>query len=1461
MTPKTFDLTACGTLMRRSAILLVLVFLLPAYSSMAATVDGDLTDWSEESHMGTDSNGVSFHLDWDSTNLYIAWNGTDLSSSSEGADLFFYLNTSEGGSVTTKSWNGIKTLPFAADYAVVVEDSSYASIIEFNGMQWDDLAAPEIHAGWSDNKVTELSIPLVEIGNPSHLELISWGQWQDAGNVWAAFPMNNSFSQFSHFYSATDLANQGPEDVTIEERSTPEKVSDALNLAIIFHQHQPYYKNKLTDMYEMPWVRVHAMTEYVDSPGILEKYPGTKVTYNLVPSLMEQLLDYHRQETLDAHTDIAKRPWPQGDYPNATELELHVMQFQSFWNSGWIYNVSAEDPNAWVMASSEMYSYLHGKTKHNLKPATIMDDDLLPPQEFLDLQVLWYLYQFSPDYVLGTYDASHRDDGLIALFQQNGNFTHDDLMYVLDAQHEHMGNVLPMYSDLAAAGQVELTTTPYYHPILPLLMMPGWEMEDGIRVSKQAWPDDVQTHLTTGMDLFEDEMGFRPVGMWPSEEAVSPAMVQPVTDVGIEWMVTDEELLMKSTDMNGNNVDVSNAANLAMPWVATGEDGGEVAVVFRDRVISDRVAWNYGSMTPEDAVTDFVSYVDDVRQQLLDAGEDPSEHLLTVSMDGENWMFMSEFQHNDNGRPFVDEWFSRLETHPTIVTTTPGEFLEEERDLPKIDTIGTGSWVDGTLSTWAGEAEESLGWQRLIEARKALVAFEADNPTHPGLDAAWESLYIAEGSDWFWWYGLDQDSGYDENWDVLFKVHLSNIYRAVDLELPPYLQDLWTNPSIPDAAYGGTIEPMIDGVALPGEWDGAARYDADSITGTGLDIESFHVGYDSNNVYVRVDVNDDGSVSDKAIEIYFMQPNAVNFNEAETNFRTAIGGEILGFPAKNLIRFDFDELRDDGRSKWTGLSAKGIIGSSEVWASPVNSNLGDCAVDDVYEFQIPWSQLGLAPRYSTRIKVVVADATSDLEMAPPAPAEMVLPELEEWVTLLEMNDDSDDGNGDGTITLPTASDFAGGMSLFDIQGVKIEQSDWNARFTFEMGEITNYWSLSNGFSHQIIQIYVDKGDTENGRTDMLPGANAEIHSDWAWEVVISGTGEPGAVFSVQSDTGSTSARGLDVEGDKDTNTIVFTVSKDVIGSDVASYRYIVVSGSQDGFGTGKWRDVDETAKTWTLGGGSDPSSEDGLDYDPNILDIVRTDDEQTNILSGYDVENQIYAQLTGFEIPEISQQIYGANVLTVTDNSAIISWSTTKQSESRVYCIEMGQLEKEVNVSSSQLVISHQMEVGGLNAGKSYSCTISSPSEPSIEQSIEFTTLSDSDSTAPLILNIRTLTDDNGITTVSWFTDEDTFGVIDLDSKEQTGFGKNHAVSNSLCVGKHSAEITATDPSGNAAVESITFSVVGDGEKCSASNGDRKVDSDHRASMLTSTNVQIVALTVVLLVTLALIRTRKEKFD
>ena len=1484
--------------MRRTSIVLVTLFLAPAWLGMVSastpdeiSLDGDMTDWPSDSLQSTDSNSVTFRMTWNDTHLFLGWSGTDWEDLDEGADLFVYLNTSEGGSPLSKEWDLSQTLPFAADYAFVMEDSSYSSLQHYNGTSWiDSSASATSYIGWSGNTNTEISIPLSALGSPENIGVLAWSQWQDAGNVWAAFPQENSATNngaetFSHWYQIENRSiSQSSSDVAIMTSDSPvEKVDDALNLAIVFHQHQPYYKNKLTGMVEMPWVRVHAMTEYVDSPGILSG-TDTKITYNLVPSFIEQLLDYSENGVLDVHTDIARRSWNTEGYPNATALELHTMQFQSFWNSGWIYNVTSDDPRVgWTFPSSQRYSELHGMTMHNLKPATIMDDTLLDSQDFLDLQVLWYLYQFSPAYVQGNYNSSHRDQGLIDLFMQNGQYTLSDLTYVLDAQEAHMSNILPMYSELAASGQVELTTTPYYHPIMPLLMMDGWTFEDGIRVNKDSWPDDVTNHLQNGMDLFEQELGFRPVGMWPSEQSVSPDMVQPVADVGIEWMVTDELNLEESTDMNGNTIDVSVASNLATPWMSD-----DVAVVFRDRVISDRIAFQYGTMTPEAAVSDFLAYCDNIRQQLLDEGKDPSDHLLTVALDGENWMFMSEFQHQDNGRPFTEEWFGRLSTHPTVVTTTPGEFLENNLTLPEIDVIGTGSWIDGTLSTWAGEAEESLAWQRTVEARQSLVAFEGENPNHPGLDDAWESLYIAEGSDWYWWYGLDQDSGYDEMWDVLFKVHLSNIYRAVNLDLPPYLLDLWTNPALPEIPYSNIIEPMIDGIALPGEWDGAALYDA-STDDELLDIESFHLGYDASNVYVRVDV---GSMpadwesmdlsSSPDVSIYFMQPNAINFNEVETNFRTYYGNTVLGFPAKNMVSFNFGELWEDGRAKYDIFEAKGKIGDTERWNLAGQSILGGCAADEVFEFQIPWSEIGLAPRYSTRVKVVTSWQNSfaygdgtDVEIAPPAPAEMVMPDLEEWVTLLDIDDAVGDETGDGDYTYPLAGDFAPGSGLFDISHLKISQSSWNARFEISFDEMTDYWGLANGFSHQIVQIYVDQGNTTYGETELLDGAYAVTHNDWAWEVAVSVTGEPGAVKSVSASTGETSAKGIEVSSDKDSKTISITVSKNVIGENIPNYRFIIVAGSQDGFGTGKWRDVDADAKTWRLGGGADPSTVDGREYDPNIIDMVLDNEtDQAAMLGSYDVDSQTYAVLTGIELPEVAQQVFGVSVSSVTSSSAIIEWSTTNPDNGSVTCDNL-------TFSTSESALSQALQVSGLSSGLEYDCIISVVEAPDVM--ISFNTTNVIDTTPPDLLNLDVEVLEGGSLRVTWYTSEEATESIDVAGQSFVGdvvaLRKNHDMTISpqpelIPLENYTLIVTVTDASGNSNTSSVEFTIAEDdaesplpdqGSDPDANQGETENDSNNEKESLgdlfSNPVIQIALLFVVLMIIVAFIRTRKHDLD
>ena len=573
-----------------------------------------------------------------------------------------------------------------------------------------------------------------------------------------------------------------------------------------------------------------------------------------------------------------------------------------------------------------------------------------------------------------------------------------------------------------------------------------------------------------------------------------------------------------------------------------------------------------------------------------------------------------------------------------------------------------------------------------------------------------------------------------------------------------------------------------------------------------------------------------------------------------------------------MVAFDFDTVREDGRAKWNLFSAQGKVGEEERWVLSASSNLGGCAVDDVYEFAIPWADIGLAPRYSTRVKVVTSwrDSLSygdgiDAEMAPPAPAEMVLPDLEEWVTLLEMEDAVGDETGDGDYVYPLASDFntPNDGGLWDATHLTVRQSAWNAQFILTMSEMTDIWGLANGFSHQIVQIYVDQGDTSYGRTTMLTGANAEVHPDWAWEVAISGTGEPGAVQAVQAETGSTSARGIDVTGDVDEKTITFTVSKDVIGSDIPNYRFIIVIGSQDGFGTGKWRDVTENPSTWTLGGGSNPAPDDGIDYDPNIIDVILEGEGQTSMLSGYDVAGHTYAQLTGFEMPEVPQQIFGASVDTVTSSSAVLTWSTTVADSTSVRVVPAGQSPDGSEATQWTLAgTDHAVTLTGLDSNVSYSVHLSANETEDVV--VNFTTSSVVDQTPPELLNLDAEVLEDGRVTVTWYTSESATEQILLNgnSVHEDAFAtkKNHAFTTDvLGDGTYDLEVIGADASGNTNSNSITFTVdVGASVDVPPANDDTDGEDPDATGGLSSGTLQLVALFVLLLVLLAFLRVRSH---
>jgi hypothetical protein len=465
------------------------------------------------------------------------------------------------------------------------------------------------------------------------------------------------------------------------------------------------------------------------------------------------------------------------------------------------------------------------------------------------------------------------------------------------------------------------------------------------------------------------------------------------------------------------------------------------------------------------------------------------------------------------------------------------------------------------------------------------------------------------------------------------------------------------------------------------------------------------------------------------------------------------------------------------------------------------------------------------------------------------------------VTLLDI----DDAVGDERGIYPTAGDFAPGQGLFDITHLKISQSAWNARFELTFAEMTDYWGLSNGFSHQIVQIYVDQGATIWGETDMLEGASAVIHSDWAWEVAISATGEPGAVKSVDAQTGETSAKGIEVSGSTETKTVTITVSKNVIGNDVPNYRFVIVAGSQDGFGPGKWREFNTQPATWRLGGGADPNTVDGRDYDPNIVDMALEDDTQAAMLSNYDVDAQEFAVLTGIELPEVAQQIFGAKVVATTATTAILEWSTTREGAANVTC---GQLVEEVPAGG----LTQTIQISGLASNSSVECVISVDEADPV--TLSFTTSAEIDETPPEILNAQAVVLEDNTVVVTWYTSEFATELLSLDCGEdvlgdEVALRRNHELQFAV-TGPDICTITISvaDAAGNGNSTTLAEleipALEGAEEPEPGPEPTTPAEEDENAgigSLISDPLVQIALLIVVLGVLLAFIRTRKHELD
>ncbi|MFC1570640.1 glycogen synthase GlgA [Candidatus Omnitrophota bacterium] len=539
-------------------------------------------------------------------------------------------------------------------------------------------------------------------------------------------------------------------------------MSKKLPVAFLWHMHQPLYKDLTTGKYHLPWVRLHSTYSYLDMAAVLEEFPHVKCTFNITPSLIWQLLDISKNEKIDdIYLELSRKA------PSDLTDKDKVFILKNFFSC---------DPERAILPMKR-YARLYKKRGEDLREGVLLEISTgFTEQDFRDLQVLFNLAWCG-------FTLKRKDKLVRYLIYKGGYYTEEEKHMLLEKQKEVVSSILPLYKKLQDEGRIEITTTPFYHPILPLLC----GSEGGYN-----FKEDAKVHIERACEIYEQVFGRAPRGFWPAEGSVSPEIIEPLEDAGIKWIATDEGILMES--LSG---EVSRREDLIYSAFTAKNDGRSIDIVFRDINLSNAISFKFSKMHPKKAAGELLKDLDGIWQALEGSERD---HLVSIILDGENpWPYYS-----DGGRRFLRELYGHISSSRHLEAVTVGDFLSSAKDKREIENLYSGSWIDRNFRKWKGSPQKDKAWEYLERTRKDL--FSWGTPTKEAL----EELYIAEGSDWFWWY---DDFGTELNFvfDDLFRMHLRNVYKLMGREVPgDLIKPIHSGPkvqSLPEVSIGEMAQP------------------------------------------------------------------------------------------------------------------------------------------------------------------------------------------------------------------------------------------------------------------------------------------------------------------------------------------------------------------------------------------------------------------------------------------------------------------------------------------------------------------------------------------------------------------------------------------------------------------------------------------------------------------------------
>jgi alpha-amylase/alpha-mannosidase (GH57 family) len=610
-----------------------------------------------------------------------------------------------------------------------------------------------------------------------------------------------------------------------------------IRLALVWHMHQPYYKDLATGLYRLPWVRLHALKDYYGMVAMLEEFPKVHMTFNLVPSLLAQLEDYAAGNAREPLQEIAFQP--------ADELDLE----QKLFALRFLFQANVENLIHRFPRYRELYERAQAQ---QFRPEQMLP--FFQTRDFTDLQVLSQL-AWSDEITFAT------DPEISGLVEKQHGYTFADQQLLQKKQQQFLRGVIPAYRAAAERGQIEISASPFYHPILPLLCdnQVAAQAHPGVTLPNRPFrhPEDARLQLERAIDLHQRLFGRRPLGVWPSEGSVSEEVLGLCAAAGFRWIATDQRILTNSTgvlfyrDSAGTMV---NGDRLYAPHRFE-TPAGPMDILFRDQELSDLIGFVYSRMDPEAAAADLVRRILQGARTALRPGR---SILFSIILDGENaWEYFPR-----NGRPFLRALYRRLSVEPRIECVTVSEGLSRYGQPKPLPRLAPGSWINANFDIWLGSPEDNQAWELLSQTRDF---FEQSRSGAAAAEAALaqEELLVAEGSDWCWWYGPEHSTANDPDFDALYRTHLANVYRVLGRRPP----DIFTQPIAhlrTDVVFSpptATLSPRIDGRDTSYfEWMGAGNYRpitrATTMQGQPPVLQELYYGRDSEHFFLRIDFFD-----------------------------------------------------------------------------------------------------------------------------------------------------------------------------------------------------------------------------------------------------------------------------------------------------------------------------------------------------------------------------------------------------------------------------------------------------------------------------------------------------------------------------------------------------------------------------------------------------------------------------